>query len=75
MGLGDRVEQALRLVGVTPERVSRWLGRECGCEDRKQKLNQLGAWVARIFSGKNKLDSTRKAIEDVILIESNQPQN
>ena len=48
--LGDRVSQALSLVGITEERVSSWLGRPCGCSGRKQKLNQLDAWARRITS-------------------------
>ena len=52
MKLGDGVSQALALVGVTEERVRRWLGGPCNCEKRKIKLNQLGSWVFRILSGK-----------------------
>jgi hypothetical protein len=52
LGLGDRVSQALSLVGITEERVSEWLGRPCGCSERREKLNQLGQWVARVLSGK-----------------------
>lgn len=51
-GLGDRVHTALASVGVTPERVGRWLGRECGCRERVAKLNQLGTWARRILAGK-----------------------
>lgn len=50
--LGDVVEDALSLVGITQDRVSRWLGMPCKCEERKQKLNQLHAWAFRIVSGK-----------------------
>ena len=53
MKLGDAVHDALKLVGVTPDRVERWLGRECGgCERRRQKLNRLGAWAARVIGGR-----------------------
>ena len=51
-GLGDHIESALRLVGVTKERVESWLGRPCGCAERQRKLNQIGAWAYRIVSGK-----------------------
>lgn len=51
-GLGDRVEQALTAVGITSERVSTWLGQECGCAERREKLNRFGAWVSRVLSGK-----------------------
>lgn len=45
-GLGDAVAKALASVGVTPERVSAWLGAPCGCAERKQKLNDFSTWVA-----------------------------
>lgn len=51
-GLGDKVEDALRLVGITQERVEKWLGEDCGCEERKERLNQLGRWASRVLSGK-----------------------
>lgn len=47
MGLGDRVSRALAAVGVTPGRVSRLIGRECGCNDRAERLNALGWWAER----------------------------
>lgn len=52
MGLGDLVEKALSKVGITEERVQKWLGRPCGCRGRKEKLNQLGQWAARLLTGK-----------------------
>lgn len=51
-GLGDSVSAALGSVGVTPEAVSRWIGKPCGCEERRAKLNALGAWAARVLSGR-----------------------
>lgn len=51
--LGDAIHSALALVGVTPERVTRWLGRPCGCEERRQKLNALSRWAARVLSGRS----------------------
>jgi len=42
--LGDMLSKALSAVGITEERVSTWLGRPCGCGERKQKLNSLHAW-------------------------------
>ena len=39
-GLGDTVEQILEVTGVA--KVAKWiLGEDCGCEERKQKLNEL----------------------------------
>jgi hypothetical protein len=51
MGLGDLVESALVAVGVTKERVESLLGQNCGCEQRKQRLNQLSAWAYRVIVG------------------------
>lgn len=51
-GLGDAVESALSAVGITKERVERWLGRPCGCEERQRKLNALGSWARRVLGGK-----------------------
>lgn len=51
MLLGEFVSQALAKVGVTPEKVSSWLGRPCGCKERKEKLNDLHRWARAVFSG------------------------
>jgi hypothetical protein len=50
--LGDKIHEALARVGVTPARVTRWVGRPCGCEERRRRLNALGAWAARVLAGK-----------------------
>lgn len=50
MKLGDSVELLLKRIGVTPSIVSRWLGRPCGCEERREKMNQLGAWARQAFT-------------------------
>ena len=44
-GLGDYVAKGLSAVGVTPEKVSKVIGRDCGCNKRKQRLNKLGKKV------------------------------
>jgi hypothetical protein len=49
--LGNYIHNALELVGVTPERVSRWLGQECNCKERQDKMNQIGAWASRVIGG------------------------
>ena len=41
-GLGDRVASALAAVGITKERVSKALGKPCGCAKRQAKLNDIG---------------------------------
>jgi hypothetical protein len=39
-GLGDTVEAGLQAVGI--DKVAKWiLGEDCGCEQRKEKLNKL----------------------------------
>jgi hypothetical protein len=51
-GLGDAVESALTMVGITKERVERWLGAPCGCAERREKLNRIGSWAMRMLTGK-----------------------
>jgi hypothetical protein len=41
-GLGDMVAAGLSAVGITPERVSAVIGGPCGCEERKEALNDWG---------------------------------
>ena len=41
-GLGDAVAAGLSAVGITPERVSKAIGKPCGCAKRKRALNQVG---------------------------------
>lgn len=52
MGLGGHVERALAIVGVSGELVSRWVGAPCGCAERRDKLNSLGAWATRVVRGR-----------------------
>lgn len=49
---GDNLAIALKIAGVTPERVERFAGPNCGCRDRQERLNQLGIWVRRVIRGK-----------------------
>lgn len=41
-GLGDMVAAGLSAVGITKERVSAAMGRDCGCQQRQDALNNLG---------------------------------
>lgn len=50
-GVGDLVESALAGIGITKERVSRWLGRPCRCAERQAKLNRLGEWAKSVVGG------------------------
>lgn len=63
-GLGDRIEQALTLVGITTERVERLMGRPCGCRERKERLNRLGQWAARILTGQT--DGAKESLDAVL---------
>jgi hypothetical protein len=42
LGLGDLVASGLARIGITEERVSRALGRPCGCKERRAALNRAG---------------------------------
>lgn len=44
-GLGDMVKASLSAVGITEERVSRVIGKPCGCAKRAEALNRLGRRV------------------------------
>ena len=52
MELGDAIEQALEVAGITKERVEYWLGRPCGCGERQEKLNALSRWAKRVLLGR-----------------------
>jgi len=41
-GLGDMVKSGLSAIGITEERVSKAIGRPCGCSKRAEQLNELG---------------------------------
>jgi hypothetical protein len=39
-GLGDSIEQILEVTGVA--KLAKWvMGEDCGCDERKEKLNKL----------------------------------
>jgi hypothetical protein len=63
MMLGDAVSAALAAAGADAERVSRWLGRDCGCEERRQRLNALHSWAVRVLRGRRE-----KALEYLELL-------
>ena len=42
-GLGDMVKSGLSAIGITEERVSKVIGRPCGCGERAEMLNAVGA--------------------------------
>lgn len=63
-GLGDKVEAALTAIGITSERVTRWLGRPCKCSERREKLNELGRWAKRVADGK--LERAKEYLERIL---------
>ncbi len=58
--LGSKIESVLNSLGITAERVTKWLGRPCDCIERKRKLNRLHVWLIRAIryplSAKESLD-------------------
>lgn len=48
MGLGDAVEKVTEATGIKTL-VEHLYGEDCGCEDRKNKLNAFGQRIARLF--------------------------
>lgn len=65
MLLGDKIESLLSSVGIRAERVSRWLGYPCGCEERKRKLNSLDAWV-RTYLRKPLTQDSKKHLLNIL---------
>jgi hypothetical protein len=49
--MGDILHDALQKVGITKDRVEKWLGRPCGCRERHKKLNDIHRWAARFLAG------------------------
>lgn len=43
LGLGDLVAAGLKAVGITPARISRLLGKPCGCKRRREQWNRWGS--------------------------------
>ena len=50
-GLGDHVADGLAAVGITKERVSKLVGRDCGCAKRQAALNAIGQKVTDFLRG------------------------
>jgi hypothetical protein len=45
-GLGDRVASALDAIGITKDRVEKFVGGPCGCQERQSAMNVAGAkWL------------------------------
>lgn len=58
---GDHVATILAAVGITKERVSKLVGKDCGCKKRQEALNRLGqraAEAVRKLTGQDATDAT-----------------
>lgn len=44
-GLGDLAAYALEHLGITKEKFSAFIGKECGCAARQEKLNRFGRYL------------------------------
>lgn len=51
-GLGDMVKSALSTIGITEERVSKAIGKPCGCSKRAAKMNAFGAKYLGLPAGR-----------------------
>ena len=59
--VGDHVATILAAVGITKERVSKLVGKDCGCKKRQEALNRLGqraAEAVRKLTGQDATDAT-----------------
>lgn len=55
--LGDQVESALSVIGITKDRVSKWWGAPCNCPARQMKINKFSTAVQKWWnSGKSQQD-------------------
>lgn len=60
---GDFLAGALEKIGITKERVSAWLGVDCGCAERQEKWNRLGAWVRNWLLGRASREDLEKILD------------
>jgi hypothetical protein len=59
-GLGDMLKAGLSAVGITEERVSRLVGRPCGCGQRAAKMNEFGAKYLGLPPGSQNSEATKR---------------
>lgn len=48
--MGDLIESALNAVGITHERVEKYIW-DCGCRDRKKHYNEIDEWAEHTVKG------------------------
>ncbi len=64
--VGDVIAWGLRLIGVTDERVSRWIGTECGCRERRRRLNALSDWAWSVIKGRIPISKAREELDKML---------
>jgi len=64
MNPGDMIGDALSTIGITDGRVEKWLGRPCGCKERRRRINQLWRWATRVTSGKH--DNAEQYLDEIL---------
>lgn len=62
-GLGDMVAGALKAVGITEQKVKKWLGHPCGCAERQEKLNRLGDWALGVVTGRTDKQDLQRLLD------------
>lgn len=55
-GLGDTIERITKATGIKrmTEAISKATGKDCGCDKRKEKLNEPNILVNKLFYNKKK---------------------
>ena len=62
--LGDVVERVLKMVGITEKRVSKWIGRPCGCAERKAKMNNASRLARQVV--RRRVKKAKKRLKALI---------
>ena len=63
--MGDMIEKALSSVGITEERVKKYVW--CRCKQRKQRFNEVHQWAEGVVKGLwGSVVEAKKHIEDVL---------
>lgn len=63
-GVGTLIEAALAQIGVTSTRVTAWIGKPCGCTERRDRLDALTFWARRVAAGK--VERAREYLERIL---------
>lgn len=62
--IGTIVERALKLVGITPERVQTYF-KDCGCRRRRDKMNKISDIAWSVLRGKMTLADARREFDRI----------